>query len=182
MTNGTYISLGGSSSRLSTRVCHLSFMSVAVTVSEGSIHSIHLCERMEYTHTYPSNGQHGSAHAHYCLDLLDTIEQRLRCGLDLSDLPVTQRGTEFQRKVWRHIRSIPRGLVASYAEVASAIGHPRAVRAVANACACNTVALAIPCHRVVRSDGALGGFRWGITLKERLLFIEHKSETGLTDE
>ena len=89
-----------------------------------------------------------------------------RIGLDL---PLDVRGTAFQERVWRALREIPAGGTASYAEIAHRIGEPRAVRAVAGACAANQLAVAIPCHRVVRSDGGLSGYRWGVERKRRLL-------------
>jgi len=85
------------------------------------------------------------------------------------DLPLDVRGTAFQQRVWLALREIPAGTTASYAEIARRIGAPKAVRAVARACAANAVAVAIPCHRVVRSDGALSGYRWGIERKRALL-------------
>jgi AraC family transcriptional regulator of adaptative response/methylated-DNA-[protein]-cysteine methyltransferase len=85
------------------------------------------------------------------------------------DLPLDVRGTAFQQRVWRALREIPVGSTASYREIARRIGAPRAVRAVAHACAVNPVAIAIPCHRVVRSDGGLAGYRWGIERKRELL-------------
>lgn len=85
------------------------------------------------------------------------------------DLPLDVRGTAFQQRVWRALREIPAGSTASYREIARRIGAPRAVRAVAHACAVNPVAIAIPCHRVVRSDGGLAGYRWGIERKRELL-------------
>ena len=88
------------------------------------------------------------------------------------DLPLDVRGTAFQEKVWAALRQIPLGETASYADIAGAIGAPKAVRAVAQACASNPVALAIPCHRVVRSDGALSGYRWGVERKRVLLTRE----------
>ncbi len=84
-------------------------------------------------------------------------------------LPLDIRATAFQRRVWQHLRSIPFGRTRSYAEVARDIGAPSASRAVAQACAHNPVAIAIPCHRVVRSDGRLGGYRWGLERKRQLL-------------
>jgi len=89
-----------------------------------------------------------------------------RLGLDL---PLDVRGTVFQERVWQALRQIPAGQTASYADVARSIGSPGAVRAVAHACAQNPVAVAIPCHRVVRSDGALSGYRWGVERKRTLL-------------
>jgi AraC family transcriptional regulator, regulatory protein of adaptative response / methylated-DNA-[protein]-cysteine methyltransferase len=85
------------------------------------------------------------------------------------DLPLDVRGTAFQLRVWQALREIPAGSTASYAEVAKRIGVPKSVRAVASACAANTIAVAIPCHRVVRTDGALSGYRWGVTRKRALL-------------
>jgi AraC family transcriptional regulator of adaptative response/methylated-DNA-[protein]-cysteine methyltransferase len=85
------------------------------------------------------------------------------------DLPLDVRGTAFQQRVWRALQAIPAGATASYAEIARAIGSPKAVRAVAGACAANPIALAIPCHRVIRSDGALSGYRGGVARKRVLL-------------
>jgi len=85
------------------------------------------------------------------------------------DLPLDVRGTAFQQRVWQALRRIPPGQTASYADIAARIGSPKAVRAVAQACAANTLAVAIPCHRVVRSDGALSGYRWGVARKRALL-------------
>ena len=91
------------------------------------------------------------------------------------DLPLDVRGTAFQQQVWQALRDIPAGLTASYAEIAARIGRPKAVRAVAQACAANELAVAIPCHRVVRRDGALSGYRWGIERKQALLARESAS-------
>ena len=85
------------------------------------------------------------------------------------DLPLDVRGTAFQQRVWQVLREIPAGATASYAQVARRIGAPQSVRAVAQACAANPLAVAIPCHRVVRSDGALSGYRWGVERKRALL-------------
>ena len=85
------------------------------------------------------------------------------------DLPLDVRGTAFQQRVWQALRRIPPGQTVSYADIAARIGSPKAVRAVAQACAANTLAVAIPCHRVVRSDGALSGYRWGVARKRALL-------------
>ncbi|CAG9168637.1 bifunctional DNA-binding transcriptional regulator/O6-methylguanine-DNA methyltransferase Ada [Cupriavidus respiraculi] len=87
-------------------------------------------------------------------------------------LPLDVRGTVFQQRVWQALREIPAGETASYAEIAQRIGAPAAVRAVAQACGANTIAVAIPCHRVVRQDGALSGYRWGVERKRQLLARE----------
>ena len=88
------------------------------------------------------------------------------------DLPLDVRATAFQRRVWQELQAIPVGETRSYAEIAAALGLPNAQRAVGNACASNPVAIIVPCHRGVRSDGGLGGYRWGPDLKERLLNAE----------
>ncbi|WP_296644366.1 methylated-DNA--[protein]-cysteine S-methyltransferase [Thiobacillus sp. 65-1402] len=90
------------------------------------------------------------------------------------DLPLDVRGTVFQRRVWQALQAIPAGRTASYSEIAARIGQPRAFRAVAHACAGNPVALAIPCHRAVRANGALSGYRWGVARKAELLRRERK--------
>jgi len=95
-----------------------------------------------------------------------------RIGLDL---PLDVRGTAFQQRVWQALTEIPAGSTVSYAQVAEHIGAPKAVRAVAQACAANALAVAIPCHRVVRNDGALSGYRWGVDRKRVLLEREAKA-------
>jgi AraC family transcriptional regulator of adaptative response/methylated-DNA-[protein]-cysteine methyltransferase len=104
---------------------------------------------------------------------LAELAKSLEAGKALPDLPLDTRGTAFQARVWELLRSIPRGETRSYAEIAAAAGKPSAVRAVANACASNEIALLIPCHRVVRSDGSLGGYRWGEARKKKLLAQEN---------
>jgi AraC family transcriptional regulator of adaptative response/methylated-DNA-[protein]-cysteine methyltransferase len=91
-----------------------------------------------------------------------------------SSLPLDIRATAFQRRVWEALQRIPRGQTRSYSAVAKQIGMPKATRAVARACATNPVAVAIPCHRVVRADGEPGGYRWGIERKEQLLAMEQR--------
>lgn len=98
---------------------------------------------------------------------------RALCGGDAApELPLDVRGTAFQARVWEALREIPAGQTRTYTQVAEAIGSPTSVRAVARACATNPVALAIPCHRVIRSDGSLAGYRWGLAVKESLLAKE----------
>jgi AraC family transcriptional regulator of adaptative response/methylated-DNA-[protein]-cysteine methyltransferase len=88
------------------------------------------------------------------------------------DLPLDVRTTAFRQRVYRALEAIPRGQTRSYAEVAQAIGRPTAVRAVARACATNPVAVLIPCHRVLRGDGTLAGYKWSVTRKQALLTAE----------
>ena len=101
-----------------------------------------------------------------------TLLDHLRGKSPHADLPIDIRATAFQWRVWRHLQAIPYGQTRTYREVAAAIGTPSATRAVARACATNPVALLIPCHRVVRTDGSMGGYRWGIPRKEALLKLE----------
>ncbi len=96
-----------------------------------------------------------------------------RLGLDL---PLDVRGTAFQQRVWQALREIPAGATASYSDIAQRIGAPKSVRAVAQACGANALAVAIPCHRVVRSDGGLSGYRWGVERKSALLEREAGQE------
>lgn len=103
--------------------------------------------------------------------VLARVEGKTPCG----NLPLDVQATAFQRRVWQELLSIPRGATRSYSEVARAVGRPRAVRAVARACATNPAAVVIPCHRVVRTDGDLGGYRWGRNRKSSLLQAEGAS-------
>lgn len=104
-------------------------------------------------------------------------------GLEVAPaLPLDIQATAFQRRVWSYLQTIGFGETRSYAEVAKAIRRPSAVRAVAHACATNPVAIAIPCHRVVRSDGELAGYRWGLERKRKLLQIEGVSSTAMSSD
>jgi len=95
-----------------------------------------------------------------------------------TDLPLDVQATAFQWQVWEELRRIPRGATRSYQQIAEAIGKPKAVRAVARACASNHLALVIPCHRVIREDKGLGGYRWGMERKKQILKIEEPSLTS----
>lgn len=90
------------------------------------------------------------------------------------DLPLDIRGTAFQRQVWEALQAVPPGMTASYTEIARRMGQPKSVRAVATACAANKIAVAIPCHRIVRTDGSLSGYRWGPERKGALLQREQE--------
>jgi AraC family transcriptional regulator of adaptative response/methylated-DNA-[protein]-cysteine methyltransferase len=99
------------------------------------------------------------------------IQARIQ-GEDVKTLPLDIQATAFQRLVWEELRAIPYGSTRSYGDVAKLVGRPKAARAVARACASNPVAVAIPCHRVVRENGDPGGYRWGMGRKRKLLAIE----------
>jgi AraC family transcriptional regulator, regulatory protein of adaptative response / methylated-DNA-[protein]-cysteine methyltransferase len=114
-------------------------------------------------------------------DWMASLENHLKGKEPCLDLPLDLRATAFQMKVWRYLQSIPAGSVQSYSEVAVGIGQPTAVRAVARACATNPVALVIPCHRVIRSSGDLGGYRGGAERK-RMLLEQERLQQGNTRE
>ena len=104
-------------------------------------------------------------------DVMAALSELAR-GRRAPDLPVNVQGTAFQARVWRALQDIPTGETRTYSDVAASIGAPTSVRAVARACATNRVALAIPCHRVLRTDGDLAGYRWGLAVKRSLLASE----------
>jgi len=107
------------------------------------------------------------------------IDDHLAGNAPVLDLPLDIRATAFQSLVWKALRSIPRGETRTYSEVAEAIGRPRAVRAVAHACASNPVALAIPCHRVVHRTGHAMGYRWGVARKRQLPALEQSGNRAI---
>jgi AraC family transcriptional regulator of adaptative response/methylated-DNA-[protein]-cysteine methyltransferase len=110
----------------------------------------------------------GAELAALAAEVIGMVEAPSRGG----ELPLDLRGTEFQRSVWQALREIPAGETASYTEIARRIGRPGSVRAVGGACAANPLAVVVPCHRALRSDGALAGFRWGLERKRALLARE----------
>lgn len=113
----------------------------------------------------------GDAGFERCVAQVVGFVEQPRLGLEL---PLDMRGTAFQQRVWQALQKIPAGTTASYSEIAQRIGAPKSVRAVAGACAANALAVAIPCHRVVRTDGGLSGYRWGVARKRALLDREAK--------
>lgn len=113
------------------------------------------------------------------LDLwIDALDQHLSSHAPRPDLPLDLRGTSFQLAVWRFLLSIREGDVVSYSEVAKGIGRPGAVRAAASACGANRVGVLVPCHRVLRGDGGVGGYRWGVDRKRTLLDVERRGRVA----
>ena len=116
--------------------------------------------------------------AELLLEELHTLKRQILSFLSgdssLSRVPLDIRGTVFQRRVWDALRRIPRGETRTYAQIAREVGAPAAVRAVGSACGANPVALAVPCHRAVRTDGGLGGYAWGLSRKKLLLELEKR--------
>jgi AraC family transcriptional regulator, regulatory protein of adaptative response / methylated-DNA-[protein]-cysteine methyltransferase len=106
---------------------------------------------------------------------LREIVRRVEGNAPSVELPLDVQATAFQRRVWQELQKIPRGTTRTYAQVAKSLGKPRSVRAVARACATNPVSIVVPCHRVIRTDGALAGYRWGLSRKEKLLEREAAS-------
>jgi AraC family transcriptional regulator, regulatory protein of adaptative response / methylated-DNA-[protein]-cysteine methyltransferase len=125
------------------------------------------------SHEFPAASR--SRDDDFLAPMADALRTRLDGQKPAGDLPLDIRATAFQRQVWDALRRIPLGATRSYAQVAAEIGRPGAARAVARACASNPVAIAIPCHRVVRRDGQLGGYRWGVERKRRLLEVEARA-------
>ena len=107
-------------------------------------------------------------------DWMEALDHHLSRGAPRPDLPIDLRGTAFQIRVWRFLLSVPAGKVVSYGELAAGIGEPRAVRAAASACGANRVGVLVPCHRALRADGGLGGYRWGLDRKRLLLDMERR--------
>ncbi len=113
---------------------------------------------------------------------MEALRRHLDGSLPKAELPLDIRATAFQMRVWNYLQSIPPGEVQSYGEVAAAIGEPSAARAVARACASNRVAILIPCHRVIRGTGELGGYRWGVARKRALIDRERARRGSLVPE
>jgi AraC family transcriptional regulator, regulatory protein of adaptative response / methylated-DNA-[protein]-cysteine methyltransferase len=130
-------------------------------------------------HEYPAAhiGPLSKPYSEQYLKWVEALSSYLEGEKALGKLPVSLHGTAFQVKVWNYLQTIPDGSVQSYSEVAEAIGHPKATRAVASACAANRIALVVPCHRVIRGDGGLGGYRWGLDRKRALLDTERGVQT-----
>jgi AraC family transcriptional regulator of adaptative response/methylated-DNA-[protein]-cysteine methyltransferase len=111
-------------------------------------------------------------------DWMQAFEKHIAGRAPRPDLPLDLRGTAFQIRVWRFLLGVPEGDVMSYSEVASGIGTPKAIRAAASACAANRIAVLVPCHRVLRADGGLGGYRWGVERKRLLIDAERRRGTA----
>jgi AraC family transcriptional regulator of adaptative response/methylated-DNA-[protein]-cysteine methyltransferase len=129
----------------------------------------------ELIREYPSADLHRNDRA--LAPMAASIRKHLAEGAPLARIPLDVGGTPFARAVWNSLQAIPYGETRTYAQVAQAVGRPGAARAVGSACAANPVAVVIPCHRVVRADGAGGGYRWGVDRKRALLAREARSES-----
>jgi AraC family transcriptional regulator, regulatory protein of adaptative response / methylated-DNA-[protein]-cysteine methyltransferase len=166
---------GGGGMRIGYSVVPVSLGHVLIAATEHGVCSVKLGDRPEalerdLRREYPAAEIHRDEQPRSAW--VDTIVEHLQGKEASLDLPIDVQATAFQWKVWRALQRIPAGETRAYAEVARAIGKPKAVRAVARACATNPVALVVPCHRVVQTDGGLGGYRWGIDRKRQLLARE----------
>ncbi len=176
MTPATY-GKGGKGMQISYTIVSCPLGKVLVAMTERGVCMVGLGEseellQQELANDYPAaqiQRVEGQVHT-----WVSTILDYLNGRAPSLDLPVDVRATAFQWQVWRALQAIPVGSTRTYSELAEAIGHPRAARAVGNACANNPVSLVIPCHRAIREDGSLGGYRWGLERKKRLLDQERE--------
>jgi len=176
MTPATY-SRGGRGVNINYTIVASSMGRLLVAMTERGVCAVRMCDtdaelekdlREEFPHAQIKRDDSAlREQVQKILNHLDNNEPRL-------DLPLDIRATAFQRQVWDKLRAIPYGQTVSYGDVAKALGNPGAVRAVGRACATNPVALVIPCHRVVREDQSLGGYRWGLDRKKKLLDREKR--------
>jgi len=174
MTPATY-QKGGQGMKLEYTIAKSPLGKVLVAATARGISAVYLGEaqgkllaelREEYPHAEISAAGGGTQH------WVREIVQRIEGKPAQEEVPLDLQATAFQRRVWQELQKIPRGATRSYSQVARALGRPKAVRAVARACATNPVSIVVPCHRVVRADGNLAGYRWGINRKEQLLATE----------
>ncbi|HEY7127006.1 MAG TPA: bifunctional DNA-binding transcriptional regulator/O6-methylguanine-DNA methyltransferase Ada [Ktedonobacterales bacterium] len=176
MTPATY-GKGGKGMQISYTIANSPLGAVLVAMTERGICMVSLGESEAYliqelTSDYPAaqiQRAEGEVHA-WVSAILDYLNGRAPS----LDLPLDVQATAFQWQVWQALQAIPVGSTRTYSELAEAIGHPRAARAVGNACANNPVSLVVPCHRAIREDGSLGGYRWGLERKKRLLAQERE--------
>ena len=173
MTPATYRA-GGAGMQIRWSLVETVLGNVLVAATERGICAIELGEdaaqlECKLHHEFPNADiQHVQAGSdEFLAPRLHAVAQRL--AGQAADLPLDLVGTAFQKRVWDALMKIPAGQTRSYAELADALGSPKAARAVASACASNRVAVLVPCHRIIRGDGSLGGYRWGLPMKEVLL-------------
>jgi AraC family transcriptional regulator, regulatory protein of adaptative response / methylated-DNA-[protein]-cysteine methyltransferase len=169
---------GGEGMVINYTVADTSLGKVLVAATQRGVSAVYLGESEkalaeELREEYPkaqilraSNGNEG---------WLKEVVRRVEGNAPSMELPLDVLATAFQRRVWQELQKIPRGATRTYTQVANSLGKPRSVRAVARACATNPVSVVVPCHRVIRSDGALAGYRWGLSRKEKLLEREAAS-------
>ena len=176
MTPSTY-QKGGKGMKIGYTIAKSTLGKVLVAATNRGVSAVYLGDsnarlvaelRGEYPHAEISPAR--TAFERWVREIL----QRAEGKTPARELPLDLQATAFQRRVWQELQRIPRGSTRTYSQVARALGRPRAVRAVARACATNPVSVVVPCHRVVRADGNLAGYRWGLSRKQKLLAREQK--------
>jgi len=179
MTPATYRK-GGKGMKIEYSFAKSPLGKVLVAATERGVSAVYLGDTegkliAELRHEYPRAEISPAARSYQ--RWVREIVQRIEGKAVHMELPLDVQATAFQRRVWQELQRIPRGATRTYSQVARALGQPKAVRAVARACATNPVSVVVPCHRVVREDGNLAGYRWGLSRKEQLL----KQERGVGD-
>jgi AraC family transcriptional regulator of adaptative response/methylated-DNA-[protein]-cysteine methyltransferase len=178
MTPATYRK-GGKNMKIGYAIAKSSLGKILVGATERGISAVYLGDadaklleelRDEYPQADISAG--GDSFEQWVKEIV----QRVEGNPPRLELPLDLQATAFQRRVWQELQRIPRGTTRTYTQVAQALGSPKAVRAVARACATNPVSIVVPCHRVIREDGSLAGYRWGVSRKEQLLAQERSAE------
>jgi len=178
MTPATYRK-GGKNMKIGYAIAKSSLGKILVGATERGISAVYLGDadaklleelRDEYPQAEISAG--GDSFEQWVKEIV----QRVEGNPPRLELPLDLQATAFQRRVWQELQRIPRGSTRTYTQVARALGSPKAVRAVARACATNPVSIVVPCHRVIREDGSLAGYRWGLSRKEQLLAQERSAE------
>jgi AraC family transcriptional regulator of adaptative response/methylated-DNA-[protein]-cysteine methyltransferase len=171
MTPATY-QKGGKNMKIGYAIAKSSLGKILVAATERGVSAVYLGDAdtklVEELH-----GEYPRAEITAAKDSFERwvteIVQRVEGNPPRLELPLDLQATAFQRRVWQELQRIPRGSTRTYTQVAKALGKPKAVRAVARACATNPVSIAVPCHRVIREDGSLAGYRWGLSRKQQLL-------------
>ena len=177
MTPATYRE-GGKGMKITYSIANSSIGKVLVAGTERGVSAVYLGDGNNglvaaLRKEYPRAEISAAADAHQ--KWVKEIVQRIGGEKPHMELPLDLQATAFQRRVWQELQRIPRGSTRTYSQVAKAVGNPKAVRAVARACATNPVSIVVPCHRVIREDGSLAGYRWGLNRKEQLLSQEKAS-------
>ena len=177
MTPASY-KKGGEGMEIGYTVANTTLGKVLVASTDRGISAVYLCENEkslvgELNREYPKAQITHAGHEHH--NWIEEIVRRAEGRAPSAELPLDVQATAFQRRVWQELQKIPRGATRTYTQVANALGQPRAVRAVARACATNPVSIVVPCHRVIRGDGNLAGYRWGLQRKQKLLEREAAS-------
>jgi AraC family transcriptional regulator, regulatory protein of adaptative response / methylated-DNA-[protein]-cysteine methyltransferase len=177
MTPATYRK-GGKGMKIGYSITKSKLGEVLVAATERGVSAVYLGDSQpklvqELRDEYPRAEINAANHSFE--KWVSEIVQRVEGKPPRVELPLDVQATAFQRRVWQELQRIPSGTTKTYSQVAEAVGNPKAVRAVARACATNPVSIVVPCHRVVRQDGNLAGYRWGISRKERLLEQERRA-------